>query len=329
MSYFKTFTILFTLVLVIAASTFLLTKNETQKIVAITQMIEEPSLNAVREATIAYLAQVGYVDGKNIKIIYQNAHGNAATSAQIATQMVSMQPDLLIAITTHASQSMMSARGEAKIPFVFSAVTDPMGAKLVPNLDHPGLGISGVMDKLDAKQQLLMLRQFMPNLKTVGVMYNPGLICSTISLQELTIAAKELGINVIPASVNSTKDVPETAHSLIGKVEAIYIPNDTVVAPGLPSILQVGIAHKIPVFAADVGLVKNGAIAAAAMDPVQKGNLTGKIALDFLEHGYNQEIAVIAKAPVELYVNPIAAKNMGLTMPKDLNDKVHIVGGTA
>lgn len=291
----------------------------------ITQIVEHATLDQVRISMLDYLASIGYVDGVNIKIVYHNAQGNTVNAAQIAKHIISSHPAAVVAISTPSAQSILAARDQAEIPIVFTAVTDPLKANLVENLNSPGIGVSGVTDKLDAKQQILMIKKFVPNLKTLGTIFNPGEINSVQSYQDLLHAAREYGIELIDANAINIKDVSTAAQSLVGRVDAIYVPNDNVAVSAMPYIVQVGITSKIPVFAGDTGSVQNGAIAAMSYSPAEIGRATGKIVAQYLDHGYGEEIPVVYDLKPELSVNTSSAEKMGVKIPSSEDIKLHTV----
>ncbi|MGB5446627.1 MAG: ABC transporter substrate binding protein, partial [Psychromonas sp.] len=156
----------------IALSTVVLCTSLQAKTVyvATTAIVEHPALDAVRDGVKEVLNENGYTDD-NLKFTYESAQGQPAIAAQIARKMVGDTPDVIVAIATPSAQAAASASKD--IPVVFSAVTDPIGAKLVSTLTQPGGNVTGLSDMVNVKQQLALIKEFLPNLKTVGVPYNP------------------------------------------------------------------------------------------------------------------------------------------------------------
>ena len=230
----------------------LLTKgrNQEQKqlTVAMTQIVEHPALDQEREGILLALREAGYIEGKNLKIIYQNAQGSGVTSTQIAQKLVSLRPHVIVAISTPSAQAVLSAIGGSQVPLVFTAVTDPISARLVKSLSHPGLGVTGVSDSLSSMTQLKFVQRFLPDLKNLGIIYNPGESNSSSAYQDLLAKASLLQIHLVPATASRTSEVVAAAQSLIGRVDAIYIPNDNTAVSAIESIVRVGISQRLPVF---------------------------------------------------------------------------------
>src|SRR5690554_4988450 len=147
------------------------------KQVAITAIVEHPALDAVRQGVIEELAAEGYEEGKNLEINFQSAQGNTATAGQIAKQFVGDNPDVIVAIATPSAQSVAAATNS--IPIVFSAVTDPVEAKLLKSWDGSGTNVTGASDVLPYEPQIDLMKQIIPGLKNVGYVYSPGEVNST------------------------------------------------------------------------------------------------------------------------------------------------------
>lgn len=156
------------------------------KTVAITAIVEHPALDAVRAGVIEELAAEGFKEGENLTVSFQSAQGNTATAGQIAKQFVADAPDVIVAIGTPSAQSVAAATNS--IPVVFSAVTDPVAAKLVPKMDGSGTNVTGASDVLPYEPQIELMQQIIPNLKNVGYVYSPGEVNSTIVLENLNKA---------------------------------------------------------------------------------------------------------------------------------------------
>jgi len=138
-----------------------------QKSVAITAIVEHPALDAVRDGVKEALAAAGYEDGKNLKWQYQSAQGNTGTAAQIARKFVGDKSDVIVAIATPSAQAVAAATKD--IPLVFSAVTDPVAAKLVPSMQPSGTNITGVSDALELDKQIELIKRVAPAAKRVGM----------------------------------------------------------------------------------------------------------------------------------------------------------------
>lgn len=284
-----------------------------EKSVAITQIVEHPALDSVRLGVKEELIEQGFVEGENLKWQYESAQGNPTTAAQIARKFAGESPDVIVAIATPSAQTAAAAARNTAI--VFSAVTDPVGAKLVKNLDKPGKNITGTTDMLPVKKHLELVKRLVPGIKTVGTIYNPGEANSVTIVELVEQTAPELDIKVIKAAATKSSDVLTAARSLVGKVDAIYLPTDNTVISAAEAVIKVGEQNNLPVIAADTDTVKRGAIAALGFNYYDVGRQTGAMVALILNGKKPGDIPVQGVEKMELYINPGAAERMGLELP--------------
>jgi putative ABC transport system substrate-binding protein len=290
-----------------------------QKKVAITAIVEHPALEEIRKGIIDQLATEGFVDGKTVKIDYQNAQGSSATAGQIARKFVGDKPDVIIPITTPSAQPVAAATRQ--IPIVFSAITDPITAKLVKQWGKNEGNIAGVSDQIPLEPQVELIRTLVPNVKNIGYVYSPGEANSVAVLEMLKSAAEKEGIKVISVPAQRTVDISTAARSLIGKVEVIYTSTDNNVVSAYEALYKVAVENKIPLVAADFGSVERGAIAALATNQYNIGVETGKMAAKVLRGEKVADLDTIRMTELDLYLNPEAAKLQGVTIPETLLEK--------
>lgn len=282
--------------------------------VAVTAIVEHPALDAARDGIKAALAEAGYVDGQNLTFTYESAQGNPATAAQIARKLVGDAPSVIVPISTPSAQAVVGATQE--IPVVFTAVTDPVGAKLVADARHPGGNVTGMSDLSPIGKHLDLIREIMPGLKQLGVIYNPGEANSLTLVELLKAEGPGRGIVIEEAPAPKSSDVLPAAQSLVGQVDAIYVPTDNTVVTALEAIVQVGTQNKLPVFAGDTDSVPRGAIAALGFNYGDVGRQTGRIVVRVLKGEKPGDIPVEGVEITELFVNPGAAEAMGITLPE-------------
>ncbi len=286
--------------------------------ISVNQFVEHPSLDAVLRGFQDYLKE------NNIEVDYSIhiAQANMGTASQIAKQMLGENADLLLAITTPSSQACAQALARApknlKKPFLFSAVTNPIAAGLVKDLNKPENGITGVSDLLPIKAHIEMVLKYIPTAKKIGVLYNAGEANSKATVADLKKLEKELGFTVIEATASKTADVYQAAKSLVGRADLIFIPTDNTIISALESVLKVGQQNKLPVFSADVESVKRGTVAAMGFDYYKHGTQTGVIAARILAGEKTENIPVEFQHDLQLHLNKGAAAKMGVTPPEEL-----------
>jgi len=281
--------------------------------VAVTAIVQHPALDACRDGIRDELKANGYEEGKNLKFVYESAQGNPGTAVQIAQKFVGENPTVIVPISTPSAQAVIAATSD--IPVVFTAVTDPLGAKLVANLDKPGGNVTGISDLSPVGKHLDLIRQIVPGAKRIGVPYNPGEANSVTLLKLLKEKAAPLGMEIVEAPAPKSADVQAAAQSLVGKADVIYVPTDNTIVSALEAVIGVGVDNKLPVFAGDTDSVKRGAVAAIGFDYYDVGRQTGKVVVRVLKGEKPGDIAVQGIEITQLFVNPGAAQKMGITIP--------------
>jgi len=284
-----------------------------QVYVATTAIVEHPALDAVRDGVKEVLTESGYTQD-TLKFTYESAQGQPVIAAQIARKMVGDEPDVIVAIATPSAQAAVSA--SKSIPVVFSAVTDPIGAKLVSSLKQPGSNVTGLSDMVNVKQQLALITEFMPNLKKLGVPFNPGEANAVAIVEALKAEAKKQGIEIIGSPAPKSSEVMIASKQLVGKADAIYCPTDNTIISAFESVVKVGLDAQIPVFAADTGSVARGAVAAVGYDYFDLGRQTGELVVRILDGEKAGEIDVKMAVGTDLFVNPKMAARMGIEVPE-------------
>lgn len=286
-------------------------------IIAITQIIEHHTLDRVRAGLIAELATNGF-DEKTAKIVYENAHGNMTTATQISNRFAALHPKVMVALATQSAQVLSSLSAATNTPLIFTAVTDPVAAKLVPSKTQASPLITGVSDYMEPGPQLEMMRTFLPNLTKLGVLFNPAEINSVSYLKEMEKAAQEKGIELIYAPLNNTSEATSATTSLVGKVDALYFPNDNTAMAAVGAIALTALKHNLPVFANDSASVERGALAAVAYDRFAMGRKTGEIVVAILKGKKPQDIPVVYDTLSEVVVNEKTLNALNLSLPPAL-----------
>ncbi|UJF24425.1 ABC transporter substrate-binding protein [Suttonella sp. R2A3] len=294
-------------------------------LVAITQIVAHPALDAVHEGVVDELSEQGYTADDNIRYMHESAQGDTAIAAQIAKKFAGEDPAVIVAIATPSAQSVAAAvRG---IPVVFTAVTDPVEAKLVDNLDKPGKNITGVTDAIALDKQIAMIQQIVPEAKNIGTVFNPGEANSVATNTKIKAFFEDKGLTLVEAPATKSSEVLAAARSLVGKADAIYITLDNTVVSAMEGVVQVGEQNKLPVFAADTSSVERGAIAALGFDYYDVGRATGKQVADILKGANPGDIPVGHLEELNLFINPGAAAKMGVDLPQEVLDSAaEIVG---
>ena len=286
------------------------------KYVAITAIVEHPALDNVRKGVEDELKANAYINGENLKLQYQSAQGSSANAAQIAKQYAASKPDVIVAIATPSAQAL--AATTKTIPIIFTAVTDPVAAKLTPSWQPSKTNITGVSDALSLDTQIDMMLKIKPGAKSIGYVYSPSEINSTIVLKQLQQRLAQHDIKIISVPAQRTSDIPTAARSLKGKVDLIYTTTDNNVISAYESLVKVANEAKIPLIASDPDSAARGATAALGMSYYDLGRQAGKMVIRILNGEKAGDIAPQVGEVTQLVINPKAAEKQGVTLSDEV-----------
>ena len=282
--------------------------------VAVSQIVEHPALDAARQGLLDGLKKKGYVEGENLEFTYQTAQGNPAIAVQIAKQLVGEQPDVLVGIATPTAQAL--AASTRSIPVVFTAVTDPMGAKLVKSMDKPARNVTGLSDLSPVAQHVDLMHELVPNMKTIGVVFNPGESNAVALVELLKSAAKEKGFSVIEGTALKSADVQSAAQIVAAKADVIYAPTDNTVASAIDGLVNAANQANKPIIGASTTYVENGVLAALGFDYYQVGVQTADYVDALLKGQKVSSLPVKVAKGSDLALNKAAAAKLGITLPE-------------
>jgi putative ABC transport system substrate-binding protein len=292
--------------------------------IGITQIVEHPALDASRDGFIQRLAELGLEEGKNVEFAIQNAQGDMAIAQSIAAKFVSENVDMILAIATPTAQA--AAKATQNIPIVITAVTDPVAAGLAGSISKPGCNVTGTSDLTPVRKQLELLTRILPEAERVGVIYNAGETNSLVQVDLAREAAENLGLLLVEVTVSSSSGVYEAAQSLVGRVDAVYVPTDNTVVSALESVIKVGEDSKIPVIVGEVDGVRRGALATIGIDYHVLGMQTADIAWKILKGEKEpKDIPIEYVEDIQIALNLTAADKMEVSIPQDLIDEAYEV----
>ncbi|MFB5194363.1 ABC transporter substrate-binding protein [Bacillus sp. AFS073361] len=276
--------------------------------VGITQFAPHPSLDAATEGFKKALKD------KGIKVSFdeQNAQADMNNTQTIANNFVGDKVDLIFANATPSATAALNATKD--IPIIFTSVTDPVGAGLVEAFDKPGKNITGTTDNHpEATKKTISFITDEVKAKNVGVIYNSGEQNSVVQVEEVEKIVKEKGAKLVKVSVSTTAEVKQASESLVGRVDAIYIPTDNTVVTALDSVIAVANSKKIPLFVGELDSMKKGAVAASGFSYYDLGYQSGIMAADILSGKKKaSEIPVELPNSLKLVINKKAAEAQGL-----------------
>lgn len=283
--------------------------------IGISQFITHQSLDATREGFVDELAKQGYVDGKNIEIDLQNAQGEQRNLKTISQQLAESS-DVVLAIATPSAQSL--ANTTQTTPVIFSAVTDPVSAKLVESREHPGGNVTGTSDQSsDAiSTQINLIKKVLPKAKTIGILYTQSEPNSVVQKDEAKRLLEEKGFTVVEKTILDSNNVKAAAESLMAEVDMVFVPTDNIISSTMETVKQVSIKHKVPVFGGSTEMIAVGGLYNYGTNYEELGRQTARMLVRVLKGEKPENIAVELPEKLELHTNKEMADALGIDISK-------------
>ena len=283
--------------------------------IGISQFITHQSLDATREGFVDELVKQGYVEGKNIEIDLQNAQGEQRNLKTISQQLAESS-DVVLAIATPSAQSL--ANTTQTTPVVFSAVTDPVSAKLVETREHPGGNVTGTSDQSsDAiSTQINLIKKVLPKAKTIGILYTQSEPNSVVQKDEAKRLLEEKGFTVVEKTILDSNNVKAAAESLMAEVDMVFVPTDNIISSTMETVKQVSIKHKVPVFGGSTEMIAVGGLYNYGTNYEELGRQTARMLIRVLKGEKPENIAVELPEKLELHTNQEMADALGIDISK-------------
>ena len=283
--------------------------------IGISQFITHQSLDATREGFVDELARQGYVEGENIEIDLQNAQGEQRNLKTISQQLAESS-DVVLAIATPSAQSL--ANTTQTTPVIFSAVTDPVNAKLVESREHPGGNVTGTSDQSsDAiSTQINLIKKVLPKAKTIGILYTQSEPNSVVQKDEAKRLLEEKGFTVVEKTILDSNNVKAAAESLMAEVDMVFVPTDNIISSTMETVKQVSIKHKVPVFGGSTEMIAVGGLYNYGTNYEELGRQTARMLVRVLKGEKPENIAVELPEKLELHTNQEIADALGIDISK-------------
>ena len=262
--------------------------------VGICNYVDDASLNQIVDNIKAKLSSIESEKNVKFDIAYDNCNADSNVLNQIVANFIADKVDLMVGVATPVAMAMQSATKNSDIPVVFSAVSDPLGAKLVSSLEKPGKNITGTSDYLDTASIMNLVFAVNSGVKKMGLLYDLGQDSSTAAIKEAKAFLEEKGIEVIERTGTTVDEVVLAAQALVSdKVDAVFTPTDNTIMKAELSIYEIFAKAGIPHYTGADSFALNGAFLGYGVDYANLGEQTAEMIA---------EILVDKKSPAEMAV---------------------------
>ncbi|MGT2807932.1 peptide ABC transporter substrate-binding protein [Streptococcus iniae] len=290
--------------------------------VGILQLVTHEALDQIEQGIEDELAKSPNKNQK-IEIHLMNAEADQSKLQTMSKQLVSSGNDIVVGIATPAAQGLATASKD--IPVVMSAITDPVGAKLVKNLKKPEANVTGLSNQVPVAQTVKLIKDISPQTKTVGVLYASSEDNSISQVKAFKQEAAKEGITVLSYAVPSTNEVPSTMAIMTSKVDAIFIPQDNTIASAFSAVISAANAAKKPVYSSVDTMVKDGSIASVSQNQYDLGVQTAKQIKALLKGKKVSQVPVKIVDTGKPILNRKAAAELGIKIPDEVLKRSQII----
>lgn len=296
------------------------TQNEKNSVlkIGIIQYMSHPSLDNCYNGVISALES----SGLQYTVDYQIGSSSSADAdcTNFAKNMVAANYDIIIAIATPAAKAAFAATDDTDIPVIFCAVSDPVTAGLVENMEAPGYLCTGTSDVLDLEAQVALIKAMQPEVKSIGILYTSSEDNSITNLKNFKAICDKEGIEVVATAVQGAADIPAAAEELASKVDCINNFTDNNVVNNLSVVLNAADKYKIPVYGSEKEQVVNGCLASVSIDYVALGKVTGEMAVSVLKGEDASAMPVKTITEATPVINSTVLKKLGLSTPEGYSE---------
>lgn len=294
-------------------------------IIGINQIVEHPALDRTRQGILDELQDLVTRADDPVEIQTESAQGQLVIASQISQKFKGQGAKVIVAIGTTAAQATQRIVRGSETSLVFASVTDPLEARLLKNLEKPEGTVTGVSNFVPLEDQLAFMKGLLPDLKKLGVLYNPGEANSVSLLKRLKQVGTKMQIAIVEATALKSSDVPQAARALQPKVQAIFITNDNTALSAFEAIAKVAGETKTPLFVSDTDMVSRGALAALGPDQYQLGRQVGAMIRRLIKGESVQDIPVEYPSQVDIILNQGVAKEIGYSFKEETLKKAKSV----
>lgn len=290
--------------------------------IGVVQIMEHTSLDTIRESFLAEMESLGYGEDK-VEFDIQNAQGEQTNLSSICKKFVGDNVDMIVAIATPTAQA--AAASTSDIPIVFSAVTDPVEAKLVADPEHPDKNLTGTSDAIPVDEVMQLCQKLTPDVKKIGFMYTTSEINSQVTAEKAIQEAEKMGYETQLMTISEVSELQQAAQSLAQNVDAIYVPIDNTIAQAMKVLAQVGLDYKIPIYTGADSMVQDGGFATVGIEYDKLGQQTAKMAKSILEGTPVSEVPVETLDEFGTFINESTAEAIGVEIPAEIADNATLM----
>jgi putative ABC transport system substrate-binding protein len=264
------------------------------------------------------LRELGWIEGRNIIIEYRWAEAGAERFAEIATEFVRLNVDVIVALGNAAV--IAAKQATSVVPIVFPVAGDPVGTGLVESFAHPGGNVTGLSIRQTelAGKRVELLREVLPSLRRLAIMANVGNPATPLEMSELQAAARTFGVDTVPIEIKRSEDIAPAFGSLKERADALYAIGDSLVASNRVRIIILALSARLPTMFSIREHVEAGGLMSYGPNLAELYRRAADLVDKILRGAKPSEIPVEQPTKFDFAINVVTAKALGLEIPPTL-----------
>jgi ABC-type uncharacterized transport system substrate-binding protein len=278
-----------------------------------------PSIDSQRVAAfVQRLRELGWIEGRTVKIEYRWAGGRNERAAEIAAEFVRLKVDVIV---TQGTPSVLAAKqATSVIPIVFAAVGDPVDSGLVASLSRPGGNVTGLSTQQTdtATKRIELFREMVPGLHRLAIMGNVGNPAVELELREVQSTARALGLEAAAFELRRAEDIAPVFDALKGRADALYVCGDPLVFTNRIRINTLAQGARLPTIYLLAEYVEAGGLMSYGPSVPDLYRRTADYVDKILRGAKPADIPVEQPTKFDLVINLTTAKALGLEIPPTL-----------
>lgn len=279
-----------------------------------------PVINEIVDGINKGFEELGY-NSSDVQTIVMDGQGVSANYSTIIDAAIQKQPPLIISITTGLSKIAVDKISD-RIPVVFSGVTDPVGANIVPDFVKHGK-VTGTSDLWPIEEQLKLIRRILPEANVIGIIFKPSEANSQFGMRIVRDVAKKINLNIVERGVEDSREVVAVLDAILPQVDAIYIGPDNMTIELAKAIVENSTHAKKPVFGGEPGTLEKGAIGVISIQYFDLGRETAKLCAKILKGTPTEQIPVYVAEQGFVELNYEAAARLNLSIPTEVRQSAY------
>ena len=294
--------------------------------IALVQLSQNPSFTDMQEGFIAGMQELGY-DSDKVEYLQYDAGGSISTLHHILNSLESQKVDLLVPLVTSVTQAAVSK--ELDIPIIFISVTDPLEAGIMASLQSPDKNATGTCNVVPMEELFVLAKELTPHIRSVGILYDPSLPNSVITVNRAKQYLGTAGFVVAEAIVTNSSEVQSATRTLATVADAIYVPIDSTILSAISQVVDIALEKGKPVYGSAPSMVTSGALASVSVSEWETGRQTAALAHQYFEGTPIEQIPAKIVDNFLYTVNGDTAKALNITIPAHSDAPVQLVDVSA